>query len=507
MLLTGGSIVAAALPQGAGKCFWVKDPVTGEQLQPAFYEAAEQQITAAVDAAEQDFDHYRRLPLANRADFLTSIAEQLRFDEEELVARANRETALPQARLQGELTRTVNQLLMFADTVRDGSFLRSRIDPALPERQPLPRPELRMTQVPLGPVVVFGASNFPFAFSVAGGDTAAALAAGCPVIVKGHPAHPGTCELAGRAIVRAIENCDIPRGVFSLLQGERHELGGALVTHPLVKGVAFTGSQGGGRALFDLAATRPEPIPVFAEMGSVNPVFLLPGALNDGGADLAAQYADSVALGVGQFCTNPGILFALNGPDLQLFTAAVKARQVQLGDGVMLHEGIAQNYRSAFARVAGRPGVITVSERIGGNGCTVTPALLQATAESFLGDPHLAEEVFGPSAIIVACDSLEQMFSCAASLTGQLTATVHANGADEDWARQLFAILERKAGRLILNGFPTGVEVCSAMIHGGPYPATTDSRSTSVGSEALQRFLRPICLQNFTSTLLPGVLE
>ncbi|WP_303721720.1 aldehyde dehydrogenase (NADP(+)) [Malonomonas rubra] len=506
MTLTGGSIVAAALSQGTGKYFWANDPATDEQLQPAFFEASEVQINDAVEAAENDFDRYRRLPFAQRADFLTAIAEQLRIIEGDVIVRAQRETALSLPRLQGELTRTVNQLLMFAAYVRDGSFLHCNIDPALPERQP-PRPDLRMTQVPLGPVVVFGASNFPFAFSVAGGDTAAALAAGCPVIFKGHPAHPGTCELAGRAIARAVELCGVPQGVFSMLQGERHELGAELIKHRLVRAVAFTGSRIAGRALFDLAASRPEPIPVFAEMGSVNPVFLLPAALAAWKTELACQYAESVTLGVGQFCTNPGMLFAVAGPDLQAFTAAVQTRLEQLGGGVMLHAGIKRNYQTAFDILSERPGVEILSGPGEQAGCRVSPALLKTTAESFLSDPGIAEEVFGPSAIVVACRSMEQMSACAGALQGQLTATVHASDTEEDIARQLFSILERKAGRLLLNGFPTGVEVCSAMIHGGPYPATTDSRTTSVGTEALQRFLRPICLQNFSSGLLPGELQ
>lgn len=506
MELTGGSIIAAEIQQGGGKGFWAHDPERGEQLAPAFFEASTEQLNAAVVAAELDFDRYRRLPLAMRAGFLVAIAEQLRGDEDKLIARARQETGLPQARLQGELTRTVNQLLMFAEMIRSGAFLRNRVDPALPERQPLPRPDLRLTQLPLGPVAVFGASNFPFAFSVAGGDTAAALAAGCPVIVKGHPAHPGTCELAGRAIARAIADCGVPAGVFSLLQGGSHELGSELVTHPLVRAVAFTGSQAGGRALFNLAAARPEPIPVYAEMGSVNPVFLLPGALAQGGAELAGQYADAVALGVGQFCTNPGLLFAVTGPAFQAFVDALIVRQEQQGPGVMLHAEISRNYQTAFERLAGRPGVSCLRQAQKED-CRVAPALLQASADSFLADPQLGEEVFGPSAILIGCDSLEQMAACAGALAGQLTATVHAAVAEEKIAGELFAILERKAGRLILNGFPTGVEVCSAMVHGGPYPASTDSRTTSVGHEAIQRFLRPICLQNFSRALLPDELR
>lgn len=511
MQLTGGSIIASEIQPCVKELFYAVDPTRGQQLFPGFGEASAVQVDAAVNAAEDDFDAYRKLPLTQRADFLTAIAEQLRQSATALVERARLETALPQARLEGELTRTVNQLRMFADYIRDGSFLRTRIDPALPDRQPLPRPDLRMTQIPLGPVAVFGASNFPLAFSVAGGDTAAALAAGCPVIVKGHPAHPGTCELAGRAIARAAESCGIPSGVFSLLQGSGYRLGQQLVQHPLLQAVAFTGSQAGGRALFDLAAARPEPIPVFAEMGSVNPIFMLPQALAAAGERLAQEYAASVNLGVGQFCTNPGLLFVQEGAELEPFIAALARLQEEAEPGTMLHSGIKLNYASALSRLAERPGVETFSgtELSAGDSldCCASSVMLQTRAENFLTDPQLAEEVFGPAALMVVCRTFEQLLQCASALKGQLTATVHAAVEEEGLSRELFALLERKAGRLLLNSFPTGVEVCHAMVHGGPYPATTDSRSTSVGIEAIQRFLRPICWQNFTSSLLPEELH
>jgi NADP-dependent aldehyde dehydrogenase len=506
MKLTGYHIIAEECRSSA-ESFYAINPETGESLLPGFAEGTAEQVELATRLAERDFSAYRQLPLPKRADFLQVIAEQLGASEDKLLSRANQETGLPPARLQGELTRTINQLLMFADFVREGGFLQPQLEPAQPDRQPLPRPEIRMTQVPLGSVAVFGASNFPLAFSVAGGDTAAALAAGCPVIFKGHPAHPGTCELAGQAIVAAIEKCALPPGIFSLLQGSNNELGAALVKHPLIQAVAFTGSYAGGRALFDLAAARPEPIPVFAEMGSVNPVFVLPRALADGTERLAREYADSVALGVGQFCTNPGLLFVMNSPNLELFIDSVVQFQSQAGSAAMLHLGIKQNYQSALDAVAGRPGV----EFCGGSlamaadaeNCFVSPTLLRTTADRFLDDPMIAREVFGPSSIIVVCQSFLQLQRCAAALKGQLTATVFATRDEEEFSRELFTILERKAGRLIYNGFPTGVEVCHAMVHGGPYPATTDSRSTSVGTEAIRRFLRPVCLQNFPRTLLP----
>ncbi|NOY12766.1 MAG: aldehyde dehydrogenase (NADP(+)) [Deltaproteobacteria bacterium] len=508
MTLNGQHILAEATGNHPGAHFYAVNPVTAERLQPAFVEGTAVQVDIAARSAEHDFSAYRQLSLPQRADFLVAITTQLRKLEADLLERAGLETGLPRARLAGELTRTVNQLLMFADFVREGAFLQPQIVPALPERQPLPRSDLRLTQVPLGPVAVFGASNFPLAFSVAGGDTAAALAAGCPVVVKAHPAHPGTCELAGRAIRAAGDACGLPRGVFSLLQGSGKQLGAALVEHPLISAVAFTGSQAGGRALFNLAAARPEPIPVFAEMGSVNPVFLLPRALADGGAELARKYVDSVALGVGQFCTNPGLLFVLNDPALESFIHAVEEYLPQLPAAAMLHRGIKQNYCTALDKLVARSGVeLRCGEIPESDDCFVSPALLRTTAEQFLVDSKIAEEVFGPASVIVVCQSFLQMQQCAAALAGQLTAAVHAMAAEEEMCRELLTLLERKAGRLVMNDFPTGVEVCHAMVHGGPYPATTDSRTTSVGSEAIRRFLRPLCRQNFPTSLLPEELQ
>ena len=508
MNLNGASIVASE-PQPLGEqFFYAFNPATGEQLEPGFAEASAEQVDAAVTAAENAFDDYRNRPISVRADFLIEIAEQLEVVGAELVVRANQETGLPQARLEGELGRTVNQLRMFSDFIRAGKHLQTQIDPALPERQPLPRPDLRMTQIPLGPVAVFGASNFPLAFSVAGGDTAAALAAGCPVVVRAHPAHPGTCELAAAAIDRAVEKQALPKGIFSLLQGSGHQIGAELVRHPLLQAVAFTGSQAGGRALFDLAAARPTPIPVFAEMGSVNPIFVLPQALQNGGKGLAQQYAESIALGTGQFCTNPGLLFAVASPALAGFAAAVELKLNGMTAAPMLHRGIKLNYQHRFRGLTAISGVdVNTGQDPVGDDCFVAPALLKTTAECFLADSQIAEEVFGPLSVLVVCKSFEQLRECAKSLQGQLTATIHAGTDEEHLCRKLFAILERKAGRLLLNGFPTGVEVCHAMVHGGPYPATTDSRSTSVGSEAVRRFLRPVCLQNFSPALLPDELQ
>lgn len=505
MKLTGCHIIAADSLAAAEQSFYAINPITDERLPPAFCEGTAAQVESAVSLAARDFAAYRHLPLSERADFLLAIADQLLALKDDLLLRAHQESGLPAARLEGELGRTVNQLRLFADFVRDGKFLHTQIDQALPDRQPLPRADIRMTQMPLGPVAVFGASNFPLAFSVAGGDTASALAAGCPVIVKGHPAHPGTSELAGLAIRNAIEQCGLPPGVFALLQGSTAALGAALVQHPALAAVAFTGSLRVGRALFDLAAARAQPIPLFAEMGSVNPIFVLPQALANYGEQLAKEFSASVSLGVGQFCTNPGLLFALKGSDLDAFVRSVQQVQSQTEPAAMLHAGIKDNYLAGVGRLSLLPEVELFAGRsvAAGAGCFVSPALFLTSAATFIDDPRIGEEVFGPSAVIIACDSFVQMKQAAEALAGQLTASLHATVSEEEQCRELFAILETKAGRLILNSFPTGVEVCHAMVHGGPYPATTDSRSTSVGTEALRRFLRPICYQGFSASLLP----
>ncbi len=423
-----------------------------------------------------------------------------------------RETALPRGRLVGERGRTVNQLRMFAAVVRDGGYLDARIDRGDPGRTPAPRPDVRRMLQPLGPVAVFGASNFPLAFSVAGGDTASALAAGCPVVVKGHPAHPGTSELVARAITTAVKRVGLPAGVFSLLHGRSRELGARLVQHAAIKAVGFTGSLAGGRALFDLAAARPQPIPVFAEMGSVNPVFIMPGAMRTRSAAIAAGLGRSVSLGVGQFCTNPGLVFVVGEDGLEAFTASLARTLSQTPVGVMLHEGIWTDYIQRVALQRQLPGVTMIA---GGpavpfpaNGsCSVKPVGLLTDLETYNSAPRLLEEVFGPVTVVIKCPDVAALETIAAALPGQLTATVHAEHEEAGDAATLARVLGERAGRVIFNGFPTGVEVCHAMHHGGPYPATTDARATSVGSAAIERFLRPVCYQDFPATLLPAELR
>jgi NADP-dependent aldehyde dehydrogenase len=509
MSLTGKQLIGMDVTGAGDGEFFAVNPVTGKPLAPAFGEGTAVDVDRAAQVAERDFDPYRAMDFDRRGAFLETIGAELMALGDELLLRAAEETGLPMARLEGERGRTVNQLKLFAQMVRKGSWVGARIDRGNPERTPLPKPDLRMLHLPLGPVAIFGASNFPLAFSVAGGDTASALAAGCPVLVKGHPAHPGTSELAGQAIVSAIRECGMPAGTFSLIQGRANEVGIAMARHPHIKAVAFTGSLRGGRALFDLAAARPEPIPVFAEMGSINPVFLLPGALGERSAQIAAGFVGAITLGVGQFCTNPGVLVAIRGPELETFVEQVESGLAQKPAGTMLHAGIRDNFQAGVTRLAAVTGVLQKGEpgAPGSGGCAVAPVLLRTDCRTFLAHPALEEEVFGPASLLVECDSFDELLAVARHIRGQLTATIHGAKDDFPVIPPLARVLERKSGRLIFNGFPTGVEVCHAMTHGGPYPATTDSRFTSVGTAAINRFLRPVSYQDFPTALLPGILH
>ncbi len=509
MSLTGKQRIGLEIKGSGDGEFFAVNPVTGERLFPAFDEGTSADVDQAAQLAERDFDTYRATDFAVRGGFLETIADELMALGDDLLLRAAEETGLPRARLEGERGRTVNQLKLFAQMVREGSWVGARIDRGNPNRTPLPKPDVRMLYLPLGPVAIFGASNFPLAFSVAGGDTASALAAGCPVVVKGHPAHPGTSELAGQAIVSASRKCGMPPGTFSLLQGSKYEVGIAMVQHPLIRAVAFTGSLRGGRALFDLAAVRPEPIPVFAEMGSINPVFLLPGALRKRGEQIAVDFGGALTLGVGQFCTNPGVVFAIRGPELESFVAWLEAELAEKPAGVLLHAGIRQNFQDGVARLAAVKGVLQKGDpgAPGSGGCAAAPVLLRTDCRTFLAHASLEEEVFGPASLLVECDSLDELLAAARHIRGQLTATIHGEDVDSQTIASLARVLERKAGRLIYNGFPTGVEVCHAMTHGGPCPATTDSRFTSVGTAAVNRFLRPVSYQDFPKDLLPEILH
>ncbi len=510
MTITGDMLIGSAAIRGRGAEHFGFDPARRERLQPGFANATKAEVETACALAAAAFDAFRETSLEGRAQLLGAIAEQLMALGDALVARACAETGLPRGRIEGERARTVGQLRLFAAVVREGSWLRARIDLASPERQPLPRPDLRQRHIPLGPVAVFGASNFPLAFSVAGGDTASALAAGCPVVAKAHPAHPGTSELAGRAIQAAIRQCGMPEGVFSLLVDAGFEAGGALVADPRIKAVGFTGSRRGGLELARIAAARPEPIPVYAEMSSINPVFLLPAALQARGAALAKGFVGSLTLGAGQFCTNPGLLFALAGPELDAFIGAVKTALAEAPPATMLTPAIHEAYGKAAHKLAAEAGVSEAARGPAGHdgGYEAQSALFVTDAATFKASQAAQAEMFGPSAVLVRCPDLAAMRDLAESLEGQLTATLQLDDpADLSAARDLLPVLERKAGRVLANGWPTGVEVCHAMVHGGPFPATSDSRGSSVGSLAIERFLRPVCYQDLPAALLPAALQ
>lgn len=502
--LHGKSLLAGTPVETASRSFQAINPATNEALPTVFHECTLEAVDAALVQAEEAFLTFRKTTPEARAAFLERIADEILQLGDALIERAHLETGLPKERLTSERMRTANQLRLFAEVVREGSWVDARIDTALPDRKPLPKPDLRRVLVPLGPVIVFGASNFPLAFSVAGGDTASAFAAGNPVIVKAHRAHPGTSELVAGAIVRAAEACALPAGVFSLLHGSGEEIGIALVRHPLARAAGFTGSRVAGRALFDAAAARPEPIPVFAEMSSLNPLFLLPGAMREKAAALAEGLKASVTMGVGQLCTKPGLVFGIGGPEMQAFAEALAKSMQGAAPGTMLHAGIHESYQKGLASMAGVSGVRRLAVAEGAAGATQgEPAVYATDAASFLQQRALHEEVFGPYTLLVEARDSAELLEIARHLEGQLTATVHGTDEDIAAATELLEILERKAGRLLINGFPTGVEVCPSMNHGGPYPATTDVRFTSVGTAAIQRWARPVCYQNFPQTALP----
>jgi len=489
--------------------FHAKNPATGETLQGDFFESGIGEIDAAARASERAFDSYAALPPGRRAEFLRAIAQQLLALGDRLLERATAETALPAARLENERARTVGQILLFAEWIEEGSWVEARIDRALPDRKPQPRPDLRRMLVPLGPVAVFGASNFPLAFSVAGGDTISALAAGCPVVVKAHPAHPGVSELSASAIRTALRETRMPEGVFSMVQGPSAEVGITLVTHPLIKAGAFTGSLTAGRTLFDAAALRPEPIPVYSEMGSANPMFVLPEALAQRGEAIARGLAASVTLGSGQFCTNPGLAFFMDSPAAETFLQRTGELLGASPPGTMVHSGIKAAYDRELESIAALPGVAVAARArgVGHSDSEACAALLTTDAGTWSDNPRLGSEIYGPATVAVRCASRTELLRIARSLHGHLTATVHGTEKDLSDFGDLVTVLRRKAGRLVFNGFPTGVEVCHAMQHGGPYPATTDSRSTSVGTAAITRFARPVCYQDFPAAALPEELK
>lgn len=507
MEVLGNLLIGSQAKRGENGAIEAIDPSTGAPLAPTFGGATPDDLERACALAWSAFDSYRETPPEARAMFLETIAENILAIGNSLIERCVAETGLPRARIEGERGRTVGQLRMFAGVVRNGDFLEARIDPAQPDRKPLARVDLRLRNIPLGPVAVFGASNFPLAFSVAGGDTASALAAGCPVIVKAHSAHPGTSELVGRAIEQAVAQCGLPEGTFSLLFDSGRAIGQGLVADHRIKAVGFTGSRTGGTALMAIAAARREPIPVYAEMSSTNPVLLFPHALANRAEEISKQFVGSLVMGAGQFCTNPGLLLALEGPGLDRFVGAARGALAGQAAATMLTPGIHQAYEAAVSNVAGHPAVTTEARGASGVLGQGQAGLFSTTAVAFKEDARLHNEVFGAASLLVRCPDLATMTSIVEGLEGQLTAALHIDEGDYADARAILPVLERRVGRILVNGFGTGVEVGHAMVHGGPYPSTADGRSTSVGSLAIFRFLRPICYQDIPDQLLPEALR
>jgi alpha-ketoglutaric semialdehyde dehydrogenase len=508
--MNGNNIVACNYISVDGTSFKGLAPSTGLELEGTFTAADEATVNKALAAATEAYKIYKNIGKAKKAEFLRAIAAEIAALGETLINRAVAESGLPVGRLTGELGRTTGQLRMFADMLEEGSWVDAVIDTAQPERAPLPKPDLRRMLTAIGPVVVFGASNFPLAFSVAGGDTASALAAGCPVVVKVHPAHPGTSAMVGEAICKAAIATDMPTGVFSMLYDSAYSVGAQLVKHPQTKAVAFTGSFIGGMALIKLAQERHAPIPVFTEMGSINPVVFLPEAIQNQPEELAAKYAASVTLGAGQFCTNPGLMLAIKSPGLDLFVQTISKAIETVPSATMLTEGIWKNYNNLSKSVVEEKGVTLVAESTAINtGLTnqSTAKILTVDAADFLANPKLREEIFGPLSLLVVADDQQQLEAVAASLEGQLTVTIRAEKTELANYTNLIDILTSITGRLILNGVPTGVEVCAAMQHGGPFPASSDSRFTSVGTGAIYRFVRPVAWQDWDDTLLPAELQ
>lgn len=506
--LRGVHFVDGKPETSAGAPFHGVDPLTGDILSPSYTEASAEQIERACAAAAAASAPFAATTGKQRGALLRRIAAGLATAENELVARIGKETALPEPRVRSENQRTIRQLEQFAALAEDGSWVDARIDRADRTRQPLPKPDLRRMLVGLGPVAVFGASNFPLAYSVAGGDTASALAAGCPVVVKGHPAHPGTSELVGEIVVAALHTLGLPPAAFALLHGRTPATGAAIVRHPGIAAVGFTGSHQGGRALFDLAAARPTPIPVFAEMGSMNPVFVLPQALAHRGAQIAEQLVGSALLAMGQFCTSPGMVAFAEGAGSAAFAGVLRERLAQANAGPTVHPSIRANYEKALAEVGRMPGVQhTAGKAVSAAATAVCPTLFAAGADLVLQQPRLRSEIYGPAVLAVHCRDANEMVALARSLHGHLTATVHGDGTDFAQHAALLDVLRGKVGRLIANGVPTGVEVTGAMVHGGPYPAATDARFSAVGTTSILRWVRPVCWQDWPHDQLPPELR
>tara|TARA_R110002073_G_scaffold313380_3_gene485332 strand:+ start:37038 stop:38621 length:1584 start_codon:yes stop_codon:yes gene_type:complete len=507
-MITGQNYIGNSLSAKGNKTFKTFNPLLNIENSTSFTEASNEEINEAATLASEAFKEYIKVSGQRKAEFLSAIADEILDLGDELITTYCSESGLPEGRAKGERGRTIGQLKAFATHLEQGSWVEASIDTAQPDRAPLPKVDLRKMLVPLGPIVVFGASNFPLAFSTAGGDTAAALAAGCPVIVKSHPMHAGTGEMVSSAIIKAAKKTGMPNGVFSNLNSSGIEVGQALVKHPQVKGVGFTGSIRGGRALFDLAAQRPEPIPVFAEMGSINPVVLLPEALNEKGTDWAKTYAGSITLGSGQFCTNPGLLLGVKSESLNNFAQVLAEEIVKVEPSCMLHPNIVGAYESNKANAIAQEGIEVLagySEDVKNNyGCQ---AVSKVDGKTFLENTALHHEVFGPFSLLVECDNEEQLAEVITQLEGQLTGTIIGSENEVANNPNIVAAMQNRVGRIIFNGVPTGVEVCPSMLHGGPYPASTDSRFTAVGVDSIKRWVRPFSFQSWPNNLLPEELK
>ncbi len=510
MKLTGQQLIGNSESADSDDTFPSINPASGGGLETIFHEATKAEVDRAALLADSVFSEFRDRLAEGRADFIEAICEETLALGDDFLERASAETGHPIARCTMERDRAVNQARMFANVIREGSWADARIDLPDSSRKPMPKPDVRSVLQPIGPIAVFGASNFPIAISVLGADTISAFAAGCPVIVKGHPAHAGTCELAARAILKAARRTDMPEGVFSLVQGRSVEVGTWLVQHPKIMAGAFTGSLAGGRALLDVAAARPVPIPFYAEMGSVNPVFILPGALKERKEQIAGDLVAAVTLGVGQFCTNPGLVAGIESEEWQDFSKLVAEKVSHFAPATMLHSGIHNAFTSGIAKR-------NDSEELELLGCSDTEAnpaaceaaayIYQTTQQGLLNEPTLLEELFGPVSTLVDCGGLDDLVAIAEKLDGTLSATVHGSEEDLVTYRPLLKVLQRKAGRLIFNGYPVGIEVCHSIHHGGPYPAASHSFFTSVGTRAIQRFVRPVCYQDWPDSQLPMALQ
>lgn len=509
MPISGQLLINGEWIKGKGGSYQAINPSTAQALAPDMSSANAAQVDIALQAAADAFPLFNQSLPAVRAKFLRDCADEIMQLGDELLERVTLETGYPRPRAEGERARTCFQLRMFADFIESGDYYDARIDTAIPDRTP-PKPDVRFMQQAIGPVVVFGASNFPLAFSVAGGDTAAAFAAGCPVLVKGHSSHPGTCELVAQALAKAVKKNNLPAGTFSLIMGSGAEVGSKMVLSPIVKAVGFTGSFAGGMALVKLANEREEPIPVFAEMGSVNPIIFLPEALQKSSATIATGYVGSLTLGTGQFCVNPGLALAIEGPELNQFIAELKTALGQVPAGVMLNKRICGSYNEGVEKYLSYEGVDLIASGQDvqtEDGFRAQATIMSVTGDAFLANTHIHEEIFGPAALLVKCKNKQQLLDIVEQLKGQLTGTLHLTENECAQHSDLIEKLRIKVGRLVINQFPTGVEVCPSMVHGGPFPASSDSRFTAVGTASILRFLRPVCYQNFPQSLLPEILH